>query len=624
MPLAFLFFKGLPSNQTTSSCASTSARSSVSIAKVVNPLGTVTTITESPRESILAADEFAEEYSSGAYIHENCDESMFRPYVAVISGSIDSETHTPQEKPEPIGQKLIVPVIDGSKLEQQNREKLRMAEMKRQQDENVAKFERMSLLNKRDKTVAVAVEKAETKDTNKKGNGKNNGKDDAKAPSRDVKEDKAPEKNAAKKNDSEANTEKKSNNDTETVTVKLKKKGNKIKSVEPQVEPQEVAKKTERSAKNDSEQRASQDDLEFTIETSEQKIECKNVVEQFVLPNTKAIKSKKKSSAESGSSKESSIEKEFVPTPAEASKSKKKKQKKNDTQSTMTSSDEAKGSSEIEVVLKGSVTSIENSADTSFLMENIDKIDGTQCAEIQTSLLRNSVTATVSIRKGSLQEKLDDTDAFEIKAAKSGRKKKWSKESIEIEAVASNSPNAITDESTEFTYPDPSESIADLDNLSFKSTIDDQISMIPMESLQGDIDWAKDRTNDYDKLSDDAETGSGAQYSDCKSFQLIIDEPESDMRASDTNSSDEQTEDSSQSKSSRSEKTVDDEELQPLICSTTSEAAVDVSKCDTLPNDVNQSDSITQPPATEQNQQPTQKPANNTNNNKKKFKKKRR
>lgn len=584
---------------------------------MVNPLGTVTTITESPRESLLAADEFAEEYSSGAYIHENCDESMFRPYVAVISGSIDSETHTPHEKPEPIGQKLIVPVIDGAILEQKTREKNRLAEMKRQQDVNVAKFEQMSLLNKKGKIVEKEkIDNAEVKDAAKKG--KYSGKDDEKVPPKDTKVDKSD-----KKNDNATSVEKKSNIDTETVTVKLKKKGNKTKSTEPQPESSESAKKIDSNAKNDNDKNVSQADLEFTIVETDKKTKCENIVEEFVMP--KSIKSKKKPLAESSSSKESSVEKEFSPTPAEGSKSKKKKQKKNDNQSTASSSDDAKGASEIEVILKNPSTSSGITAGSScFFMENIDKIDGAQCAEIQTSLLKNSVSATVSIRKGSLQEKLEDAEV-DTKAGKSTKKKKWSRESIEIEAIASNS-----DELTEFTYPDPSESVADLDNLSFKSTIDDQISLIPMENLHCDNDWSKDRTNDYDKLSDDAETGSGAQYSDCKSFQLIIDEPESYLRASDTNSSDEQTEDSSQSKSTKSsEKTVDedDEELQPLICSSTSDAAVDLSKSDALPND-NQSDSTTQPQATEQNQQQQQpqKQSNNSGNgnNKKKFKKKRR
>lgn len=616
----WLFFslKGLPSNQTPSSpslCASTSARSSsVSIAKVVNPLGTVTTITESPRESILAADEFAEEYSSGAYIHENCDESMFRPYVAVISGSIDSETYVPHEKPEPIGQKLIVPVIDSTTLQKQNREKQRILEMRRQQDEeNIAKFEQMSLLNRNDKK----SEKSGGKNVSNKADEKNV----TKTAEKDMKVDKA-------EKSSEKNVDRKANNDTETVIVKLKKKGNKTstKLAEASVEIDDTEKKSERNVKSFSEACSTHDsNIESAKAVHDEKIECE-ILEEFVAP--KPIKSKKKSLVESSSSKESSIEKELQPTPAEGTKSKKKKQKKNEAQSTASSSDDAKGNSASEGNSKKTQKSDKDMPDSSFLLENIDNFDGAQCAEIQESLLKNSVSATVSIRKSSYPRKIEDGESNDPKpSSKSGKKKKWSKESIDFEPITSNSPNAILD--TEFTYPDPSESVIDLDNLSFKSTIDDQISMIPMESLQSDTDWMKERTNDYDKLSDDAETGSGAHYSDCKSFQLIIDEPESYMRTSDTNSSDE-TEDSSQSKSTKSsEKTVDedDEELQPLICSTTSDAAVDLSKFEALPSDVNQSDSNTQPQTSEQSQPQPQKTANtsnNNNNNKKKFRKKRR
>lgn len=584
----------------------------------------------------MAADEFAEEFSSGAYIHENCDESMFRPYVAVISGSIDGENHTPQDKPEPIGQKLIVPVIDSSRLEQQNREKSRMLEMKRQQDENVAKFEQMSLLNRKDKVAeSEKIEVKEEKSGGKKSNGKNSGKElakdkeDDKVLPKDTKADKNTEKSADKKNDGEKKTNTDSNI-AETVTVKLKKKANKAqaKQPEPPSDTVEPVKRSEHSVKSEKEQSPLQDEqLEITAVTLDKPVEIETV-EEFVIP--KPVKSKKKSLAESSSSKESSVEKELTPNTSEGTKSKKKKQKKQSDPTppaASSSSDDAKGSSASEIASKALKTSVDNSSANPFLMENIDKIDGAQCAEIQTSLLKSTVSASVSIRKGSAQEKTETAESSEPKPSKSGKKKKWSRESIEIEPAASNSPSA--DEPAEFVYPDPSESVLDLDNLSFKSTIDDQISLIPLESLQSDTEWSKQRSVEYDKLSDDAETGSGAHYSDCKSFQLIIDEPESYTRASDTNSSDE-TEDSSQSKSTKSsEKTVDedDEELQPLICSTTSDAAVDLSKSDALPNESNQSDSTTQPQSGEQSQQPPQKQSNNNNNNnnnKKKFRKKRR
>lgn len=601
----WLFFslKGLSSNQTSSSYTSTSARSSVSIAKVVNPLGTVTTMTESPRESILAADEFAEEYSSGAYIHENCDESMFRPYVAVISGTIDCESSTPQEKPESIGQKLIVPVIDSSQLEHQNRDKSRMIEMKRQQEENVAKFEKMSLLNRKGKNDSL--------EKSKKSYGKDSEKDVEKLQPKKSKEDKSSDKISSKKNDNGTNAEKKSNNGnnvTETVTVKLKKKGNKAqaRSIDQQIS--ETGKKVELSTKLDGEQ------LKFIVATPDKIVDCAKS-EEFAV--AKPSKLKNKSLAESSSSKEPSVEKDLVSTATTEITKWKKKNMKNDTRATpSSSSDDNKSVFASEIVF--------DNIDNSILLENIDKIDGAQCAEIQTSLLKTSVSATVSIRKGSMQEKVEDADTTDPKYLESRQTKKWSKESIEIEPVASNS--ATKDELAEFTYTDPSESFADLDNLSFKSTNDDQINLVPLESLQTDIEWVKERSTDYDRLSDDAETGSGAQYSDCKSFQLIIDEPGSYMRSSDTNSSSD-AEDSSQSKSTKSSEKIvdeDDEELQPLICSTASDAAVDLSKSDTLPNESNQTESMTQPQSSEQHQQQPQKPSNSNNNNKKKFRKKRR
>lgn len=599
---------------------------------MVNPLGTVTTITESPRESTQATDDFVEEYSSGAYIHENCDESMFRPYVTIVSGSIDSEIHGPQERPAPIGQKLIVPVIDSSTLEQRNREKSRLAEMKRQQEDNVAKFEQMSLLNRDSKN-----EKVENKKITKKSNETANVKEDDKKMAIDSKVD--AEKNAEKKMATSKVVKK--SDESETVTIKLKKKGNKLQAKpEPAVVVDEPAKKPERNVNIGHEQGSAQGSLQDSSQSLSQsnsvelispsavkKVDIEKV-EEFVAP--KPTKSKKKPLSESSSSKESSVEKEITQSTAtEGSKSKKKKQKKNEAQSaaasssTATSSDDNKG--EV-VLLKKPQTSKESPDDNSFLFD-LDEIGGAQCAEIQQSLLKSSASATVSIRKGSPHEKSDGREMSETKpTAKLGKKKKGSKESIDIELIASNSPSALADETVEFTYSEPNDSVLDMDNLSFKSTIDDQISLIPLESLRPDAEWSKDRTIDYDKLSDDAETGSGAQYSDCKSFQLIIDEPESYMRASDTNSSDE-TEDTSQSKSAKSseEKTVDeddDEELQPLICSTLSDVAVDLSKSDALPN---QSDS-TQPQCSEQNQQQPQKSSSsgNNSNNKKKFRKKRR
>lgn len=649
-----------------------------SIAKVVNPLGTVTTIVE--HDGQLDADEFAEEYSSGAYLHENCDESMFRPYVAVISGSIDdgiggkvarNEKSVNQEKPEPIGQKLIVPVIDSVQLERQKREKSRQLEMKKQRqsdeakrkqdEENVAKFEQMSLLNRKEKS------KPDSKVEDKAPKKISDEKKSLPAPKIVMASKEMERSSEEKRTESIPKSEKKGKIDAETVTVKLRKKQNKgqtNKSIEPSPEcDEESQKKTDSIVIV-----AAVDDL------SEQKSDS-DLIEGFVAPKPVKTKKERKASMESGSSKESSMEKDLVMMTAamdsmtvaassqavETSKAKRKKQRKIELAAaaaaaaaaiSTSSSDDAKGGSASESQMDRSDSMGRNP----FLMEDIERIDGAQCAEIQQSLLKTSVTATVSIRKGSMQGKqqshreTDDGDALPGSSGKSGRKKekKWSKESIESEATTSNnspSCNAMD----EFTYPDPSE-LTDADNLSFKSIIDDHITVIPLESIanEDDVEWptmAQESkvdaavASEYDKLSDEAEASSGTQYADCKSFQLIIDESEAYMRTADTNSSDE-TEDTK----STSEKVLvvddnDDEDLQPLIQSTTSDsaaAAVNLS-VNTLPN---QSDSTPLAPepepelvaetttASEPSQSQTQKQTGggggNNSNNKKRLRKKRR
>lgn len=143
LPLAFLLFlKGIPTNN---SATSASRNVCVSVGKVVNPLGTVTTIIETSDEINDEVNRFSEAVESGAYIHENCDEAMFRPYVTVISGTVDdcnsALSDAQQQIPMPIfGQKLIVPVIDGT---------MKHKEQLEQASENTnAQFEEMNSLNK--------------------------------------------------------------------------------------------------------------------------------------------------------------------------------------------------------------------------------------------------------------------------------------------------------------------------------------------------------------------------------------------------------------------------------------------------------------------------------------------
>ncbi|XP_053678611.1 uncharacterized protein LOC128728987 [Anopheles nili] len=61
----------------------------VTIAKVVNPLGTVTTISNAGSTAgpeSLESDDFMQECGE-AYLHENCDEALFRPVVTVHHGA---------------------------------------------------------------------------------------------------------------------------------------------------------------------------------------------------------------------------------------------------------------------------------------------------------------------------------------------------------------------------------------------------------------------------------------------------------------------------------------------------------------------------------------------------------
>lgn len=96
--------------------------SKVSIEKIVNPLGTVTTVTSCLTADVKTdiLDEVVSQLAAeDTVIHENCDESLFRPVVAIFC---DEKTFLQSEKearenneqyqpPENISNKLVVPVI---------------------------------------------------------------------------------------------------------------------------------------------------------------------------------------------------------------------------------------------------------------------------------------------------------------------------------------------------------------------------------------------------------------------------------------------------------------------------------------------------------------------------------
>lgn len=738
--MAFFSLKGISSSSNSSSVPRTLY---VSVGKVVNPLGTVTTITESPQESIIAANEFSEEYMSGAYIHENCDESMFRPYVAVISGVIDDGSGGAGgggggaggddciEMPEPIGQKLIVPVIDGTQLIRQNEEKVRLesvaAEKMMQIDQlassncamppppqpqaqQLSKKERKKSAKEKNETTVEAVDIANvpggtesvnrTVDT-KRGDTKTrksspdvekkvdetikpyDGTIDKQVQSRtdDIAVESATTGDIANVKSMDAKGA-----DGDVVTVKSKKKTGKIsaKFSEPILPAEEV-----KSRKN-SKDNGSKRELEIA-----KKIDDEIEAEIMVLGTIQAIvgaeevsldrKPQKKLSKKSDSggveekrtelemgkptpaersslreskSNESSVEKESLPSEDTTKMKKNRKQRRAEkaaaeaVESTLPVADVEPIVAETELEpteftfnLKGKRVSTPSreTGDDFAMIEEFEKAHDDDCSKIQDSLLRNPVvTATVSLRKNSAHEKYDFVDADETKATKSGaKKKKSSKDSMDVTDLVLTIP----DDPSDFTFADVLEPTPELDSLSFKSTSEDPMSLINFESpLQETSDSVSlnDRTTDYDKLSDDVEIGadSDAQFSDCKPFQLVIDETELYIKTSDSNSSDD-NEESSQDKYGKCEKTLTDEhdeELQPLIDSATSmsENAVDLQP-DQLLMKTND-DAVDQPlpeglhPGDSQKAQPQQTAntnsnnnnGNNNSNNKKKFRKKRR
>lgn len=145
----------------------------VSIAKMVNPQGTVTTITSDNSNMI-------ESYSSDRYIHENCDESMFRPVVTVIGTSQRDNpvVINPEDIARPVDMpsQLIVPVIDERALKQKQKDReeqqkvLKLqAEQKKIDDdvrkeldkekEKEAKLEEIIAMNKKGKKSAKNMKK---------------------------------------------------------------------------------------------------------------------------------------------------------------------------------------------------------------------------------------------------------------------------------------------------------------------------------------------------------------------------------------------------------------------------------------------------------------------------------
>lgn len=92
------------------------------VVSIVNPQGTVTTVTTNDPIQL------DESFSSDSYIHANCDETMFRPVVTVISDPrqrqlYDSLSDENVSQPIEMSSQLIVPVIDENMLEQKKKER---------------------------------------------------------------------------------------------------------------------------------------------------------------------------------------------------------------------------------------------------------------------------------------------------------------------------------------------------------------------------------------------------------------------------------------------------------------------------------------------------------------------
>uniref|UniRef100_A0A1Q3FAA9 Putative breast carcinoma amplified sequence 3 n=1 Tax=Culex tarsalis TaxID=7177 RepID=A0A1Q3FAA9_CULTA len=145
----------LPTNcSRPASAASSRTSGSVTIAKVVNPLGTVTTVSREGQDPTgVAAGRDCD-----VYMHENCDEALFRPVVTVHGTPGDAERDRrgssldrltsaviPSDGPATlISRELIVPVIE-------EKDMVYFSKPKKKDDENIAKFEELSSINKKSK-----------------------------------------------------------------------------------------------------------------------------------------------------------------------------------------------------------------------------------------------------------------------------------------------------------------------------------------------------------------------------------------------------------------------------------------------------------------------------------------
>lgn len=93
------------------------------VVSVVNPQGTITNL---PPNSAQEIQEIHETFSNDNYILENCDEAMFRPFIAVLNTSnqhfTDESINIDEcSKPVEMPLELVVPVIDERVIEEKKR-----------------------------------------------------------------------------------------------------------------------------------------------------------------------------------------------------------------------------------------------------------------------------------------------------------------------------------------------------------------------------------------------------------------------------------------------------------------------------------------------------------------------
>lgn len=180
-------------NTTTTSNKSSNVRSVIlSIAKVVNPLGTVSTAQTPAICNSYDLEKVQKERLeiSDRYIHENCDESLFRPVITVCgevdidinetknNGGVISKNKTNNNVKtitnvsKLISNELIVPVIEeklNNKLKNNNNQNHnKIADINKKHEiilnesklddvdiKNMAKFDELSLINKKSKQQIV-------------------------------------------------------------------------------------------------------------------------------------------------------------------------------------------------------------------------------------------------------------------------------------------------------------------------------------------------------------------------------------------------------------------------------------------------------------------------------------